>query len=192
MDSYHIALFFHVLALIVAAGATAIIKLSLVRRTRARTVGEMLEWHSVLMKISVLFPISLAVFVLSGGYMVGKAHIAWSTGFIVAGLTGVGVLLAAGTVLGVTGKALKLRLEALAAQGANQPAPSLKAPPVISLLPFANTGLVIGVVFDMATKPLSVPTALTVIAIGFGAGAAYGRMAGIAKPLPSGEPAAGD
>ncbi|HEY6218497.1 MAG TPA: hypothetical protein VIV65_00485, partial [Gemmatimonadaceae bacterium] len=107
MDRYHIALFFHVLALVVAAGATAIIKLSLVRRARARTVGEMLEWHTILMRISVLFPISLAVFVLSGGYMVGKAHIAWSTGFVVAGLAGVGVLLAAGTVLGVTGKALK-------------------------------------------------------------------------------------
>src|ERR1041385_5794300 len=96
MDRYHIALFFHVLALVGAAGATAIIKLSLVRRARARTVGEMLEWHTILMKISVLFPISLAVFVLSGGYMVGKAHIAWSTGFVVAGLGGVGGLFVAG------------------------------------------------------------------------------------------------
>jgi len=49
MDAYHIALFLHIVTLIVAASATAVTKLAVGRRIRARTVGEALEWHNVLM-----------------------------------------------------------------------------------------------------------------------------------------------
>jgi len=39
MDTYLLAKFFHLLALIVAAGVTAVTKLAAGRRDRARTVG---------------------------------------------------------------------------------------------------------------------------------------------------------
>src|SRR4051812_45681902 len=101
MDSYRLVLFVHVLSLVVAAGATAIMKLALGRRTAARTAVDALDWHNVLSKTSMAFPIVLATFVLTGGYMLGVTHLPWSTGFIVGGLTGVGLLLLSGIVLGV-------------------------------------------------------------------------------------------
>jgi hypothetical protein len=52
MDRYHITLFIHILALLVAASATAITKLAAGRRARARTVGDVLDWHNVLMSTS--------------------------------------------------------------------------------------------------------------------------------------------
>ena len=48
MDAYHIALFLHIVTLLVAASATAVTKLAVGRRIRARTVREALEWHELL------------------------------------------------------------------------------------------------------------------------------------------------
>src|SRR5262245_47286762 len=114
MDRYHIALFIHLLALMLAAGATATTKLAGGRIARAKTVGDVLEWHNVLASASKLFPISLVAFVVSGFYMVSVAHIAVSSGFVVAGLTGSLLLFASGAYLGVKGNALKQVLEQIA------------------------------------------------------------------------------
>jgi hypothetical protein len=175
MDTYHVALFLHVTALVIAAGAAAIIKLALRRRARARTVAEMLDWHLVLMKTSLAFPICLAVLLLTGGYMLSVSHLAPGTGFVVGGVIGIVVLLLAGTVLGAKGKALKRVLEPLAANGPDQPAPPLDEPRYLTLLPYANSGLVLGVVLDMVAKPPSITTALTMVFAGMAIGVAFGR-----------------
>src|SRR5919112_3075241 len=126
MNVYRLALFVHLVAVIVAAGVTAVTKLAVGRRIRARTVAEALDWHNVLISTARLFPICLLVFVVTGAYMMSVVHVSvWTTGFIFAGLVGVVLLLASGTYLGIKGKALKLVLEDLAASGADQPAPKL-------------------------------------------------------------------
>lgn len=166
MDLYHFALFLHIVTLIVAGGATAITKLAVGRRARARTVGEALDWHNVLVSASKVFPICLAVFVLTGSYMVGVSGMrTWSAGYVVAGLAGVALLLGSGTFLGIKGRALTQVLEAVAKDGPERPAPKLVPPPLVALLPMLNTGISLGVVFDMATKPASIPVALAVMAI---------------------------
>jgi len=167
MDAYHIALFLHIVTLIVAASATAVTKLAVGRRIRARTVGEALDWHNVLMSASSLFPICLVVFVITGGYMMSVIHVSlWSSGFLVAGLVGVALLFASGTFLGIKGNALKQILEQAAKQGSERAAPKLVPPPLVVMLPVVNTGIALSVVFDMVTKPSSVPVALGVIGIG--------------------------
>ena len=167
MALYRLALFLHILAVIVAAGVTAVTKLAAGRRMRARTVGDALEWHTVLLSSARLFPLCLAVFVLSGGYMLSVIRIsAWSTGFILAGLVGVVLLFASGTYLGIKGGALKAVLEGIAAKGADQPAPKLAPPPLVVLLPTVNSGIALAVAFDMVMKTESVPISLGVIAVG--------------------------
>jgi len=47
VDLYHIVLFLHIVTLLVAAGVTAVVKLAIGRRARARTVGDVLDWHNV-------------------------------------------------------------------------------------------------------------------------------------------------
>ena len=171
MDLYHLALFVHLVALIVAAGVTAVTKLAVRRRILARTVAEALDWHGVLMSAARLFPICLAVFLVTGVYMTSVVHVSvWTTGFLLAGLVGVALLLASGTYLGIKGKGLKLVLEEMAARGADQPAPKLVPPPLAAVLPTVNTGIALGVAFDMVTKPTSVTLALGVVALGIALG----------------------
>lgn len=189
MDIYHIALFLHVVTLIVAASATAITKLAVGRRARARTVGEALDWHNVLVSTSKVFPICLASFVLTGSYMVSVVGMrGWSSGFVVAGLVGVAMLLASGTFLGIKGRALTQVLETLAEAGMDRPAPKLVPPPLVAALPGANTGVALGVVFDMVTKPTSIPIALTVIVIGAALTTVI-AMRGRTAPVAQGSPA---
>jgi hypothetical protein len=183
MDSYHIALFLHIVTLIVAASTTAVTKLAVTRRIRARTVGEMLEWHTVLMSASKVFPICLAAFVLTGSYMLSVANIhVWTTGFVVAGFVGVALLLASGTYLSMKAKGLKAVLENMVKAGADRPAPKLVPPPLVAMLPVVNSGIALAVVFDMATKPASVLVALLVIAAGIAIGAALSMRR---RPAPS-------
>ena len=173
MDAYHIALFLHIVTLIVAASATAVTKLAVARRVRARTVREALEWHEVLISASRFFPICLASFLVTGAYMVSMlGRSAWASGFVVSGLVGVTLLLGSGTFLGLKGNALKKVLQGIAAKAPDAPAPKLVPPPMVALLPVVNTGLALAVVFDMATKPASVAVALGVIAFGIAVSAA--------------------
>jgi len=179
MDRYHIALFIHIFTLIVAASVTAVTKLAVGRRMRARTVGEVLDWHLVLMSSSKIFPMCLAAFVITGFYMLSLNHVGiWSTGFVVAGLVGVVLLLVSGVFLATKAKALKQVLEEMAKRGADQPAPKLIPPPLVAALPVINTGIALSVVFDMVTKPASVPIALAIVAIGI----ALGAIAGTRRP----------
>lgn len=175
MDFYHIVLFLHIVTLLVATGATVVTKVAVRRRLRARTVADALEWHNALISAARFFPLCLAAFVLTGGYMVSVAgRHAWANGYVSAGLVGVVLLLASGTYLGVKGKALKQLLEKLAADAPDGAPPRLAPPPMVAILPMVNTGLALGVVFDMVTKPASIPVALGVIALGgmLGAGIA--------------------
>src|SRR4029079_17250565 len=167
MDRYHIALFLHLLNLIFAASTTAVTKLAVSRRIRARTVGESLEWHNVLLSASKTFPICLAAFVITASYMLSVANVhVWTTGFVVAGFVGVGLLLASGIYLSMKGKALKAVLENMAKGGADRPAPKLIPPPLVAMLPVVSTGVALAVAFDMTIKPMSIPIALLVIALG--------------------------
>ncbi len=190
MDLYHTALFLHIVTLIVAASATAITKLAVGRRARARTVGEALDWHKLLVSTSKVFPMCLAVFVLTGSYMVSVSGArAWSAGYVVAGLVGVALLLGSGTFLGVKGRALTQVLETIAQDGMDRPAPKLVPPPLVVVLSMVNTGISLAVVFDMATRPASIPVALTVIVIGAVLTAAI-AMRGRPAPVAQGAPAA--
>ena len=189
MDRYHIALFLHLLTLIVAAGTTAVTKLAVARRIRARTVGEVLEWHTILMSASKTFPICLAAFVATGSYMlsVANAHV-WTAGFVVAGFAGVASLLASGVYLSLKAKALKALLEHMAKAGSDRPAPTLVPPRLVAALPVVNTGIALAVAFDMTVKPASIAVALLVIAVGAGAGlpsAIRRRPAPAIVPIPT-------
>jgi hypothetical protein len=186
MDTYHSALFVHLVTLIVAASVTAVTKLAAARRVRARTVGELQEWHGILMSAARLFPICLALFVVTGAYMLGVAHApVWSSAYVVAGLTGVVLLLASGAFLGAKARAFRAVLADMARHGADRPAPQLVPPPIVAMLPAVNTGIALAVVFDMVTKPASIVVALGVIVVGVVAGAASAAR----RPAPQMEQA---
>ena len=176
MDTYHIALFIHIVTLVVAASATAVTKLAVKQRFRARSVREALEWHEVLLSASKAFPLCLLAFIASGAYMVSVLGArAWSSGFVIAGLVGVVLLLGSGTYLGAKGKALAQLLTRLATTSPDAPLPRLAPPPFVAPLPMINTGIALAVVFDMVMKPASISVALGVIALGIASAAVIAR-----------------
>lgn len=166
MDLYPLAKYVHLVALFVAAGVTAVTKLAAGRRMRARTVGEALDWHNVLMSAAKLFPICLLFLALTGGYMLTVLHVNMSSGFIVAGVLAIIWLFGSGAFLGIKGGALKGVLEGMAAKGADQPVPKMAPPAAVVLLPTINTGVALAVALDMVAKPTSIPIALGIVAVG--------------------------
>ena len=179
MDGYHVALFLHFCALISAIAATSVIHIGTVRRDRARTLAEALEWHNTAMATSKTFPIAVATLVLSGSYML-RGSALWSSGFVVAGLTGVGMLLLLGMVLSIKGRAMKQRIEqAIRDEGPSQ-APTIPRDPVVGILQNIPVGIVLAVMFDMTTKP-SVGSSLGVIGLGVAVGAVVGSLL---RPTP--------
>ena len=171
MDLYPLAKYVHLVALFVAAGVTAVTKLAAGRRVRARTVGEALDWHNLLMSAAKLFPICLLVLAITGGYMLTVLHVSMSSGFIVAGVLAIVWLFASGAFLGIKGGALKGVLEGMAAKGADQPVPKLAPPAAVVMLPAINTGVALAVALDMVAKPTSIPIALGIVAVGIVLGA---------------------
>ena len=141
------------------------------------------------MSTARVFPICLATFVITGSYMLSFTQIHASTGFVVAGLVGAGLLLVSGVFLGTKGKALKQILDEMAKHGADQPAPKLVPPPLVAALPAINTGIALSVAFDMVTKPASIHVALGVLAIGIVLSAAA-SMRHSRVPRPNTAPAA--
>ena len=187
MGIYRLALFIHILAAVVAGGVTALTKLAAGRRMRARTVGDALDWHNVLLSSARIFPLCLVVFLVTGGYMMSVVRVSpLTTGFIFAGLVGVVLLFASGAYLGIKGAALKKVLEGMAAKGADQPVPNLAPPPLVVILPTVNTGIALAVAFDMVMRMESVSMSLGVIAIG----AVLGLLAAPRRPaVPMAAPA---
>ena len=170
MDLYPIAKYVHLVALFVAAGVTAVTKLAAGRRMRARTVGEALDWHNVLMSAAKLFPICLLVLAITGGYMLSVLHVSMSLRVHRGRHARASCwLFASGAFLGIKGGALKGVLEGIAAKGADQPAPKLAPPAAVVLLPTINTGVALAVALVMVAKPTSIPIALGIVAVGHGA-----------------------
>jgi hypothetical protein len=128
-------------------------------------VTEALEWHEVLVSTSKLFPISLASFLLTGAYMVSVLGTrAWSSGFTIAGLVGVTLLLGSAPYPGVKAKELRQLLQNVASKDANAAPPRLVPQRLATMLPVINTGIAIALVYDMTVKPASIALALAVIA----------------------------
>jgi hypothetical protein len=180
MDGYHIAKFVHFCALIGAIATAAVVHLATGRRDAARTIGDQLGWHSTILSASKVFPIALLVLVVSGSYMISRGGVPWSSSFVTAGLTGVVALFAIGTALSVRGRTVQKKLaQAVAEHGANQP-PMPARDGFAEVAQNIPVGIVLGVMFDMTTKP-ALASALGVLALG----AVLGGVAGFVRRAPA-------
>jgi hypothetical protein len=100
-----------------------------------------------------VFPLALLVLLASGAYLVHRDW-AWSYGWIEAGLVGVVLLLANGAgVVGRRNRALRRELAGAGDGPLTDGLLRLTRRDVGGIASWANTGLAIGVVFVMTTKP---------------------------------------
>lgn len=190
MDGYHTALFLHLIALVAASAAAGLTHFAEGRCRRAATATEALHWHEFTGSVAKVFPIAIVALLATGGFMVGDGGAwSWSAGWVEAGIAGAVLLFASGGVLGARGRATGRELARLVAEAKAGDAPALRHDPLVSVLSWMNTGLAIGVVFVMTTKP-PLGGALLVLAVAAAAGATLGaprkRAEGLSAEISAG------
>ncbi|HEU4990296.1 MAG: hypothetical protein KGL93_13260 [Gemmatimonadota bacterium] len=180
MTGYNLALFVHLLALLAATAASALVHFAAHRRAEAPTLRESMQWAGLIGKTSKVFPIAVLTLVLTGSYMV-HAHWTWQVGWVEAGLLGAIALLATGAVLGARGGAQAQRNVARMKAAAGRELPNDAAVDRVSaVLSDMNTWLAISIVLVMTVK-LALGGSLALMAAGAFLGAMRGmRRAGAA------------
>jgi hypothetical protein len=153
VSGYRIVLFLHLLALLGAIATSGLVHFAEAQLRVADTAAAARPWAALVERASKLFPVALLVLVASGAYLVQHGW-TWGSGWVDAGLVGVAVLLANGAGL-VGGRNRALR-RALAEAGDGPLPPTLlqlTRAHVGGIASWTNTGLAVGVVFVMTTKP---------------------------------------
>lgn len=171
---YHIVLLIHILAFATAAGAASLMHFSEHRRNHGATVGEVLQWHRMMGKIARVFPVSLLVLILSGGYMVSAGGLwSWSLPWVKAALTGAVLIgLAGGIIAGRAKRDAATLIEAARANASSHVIPPLDR--MVDTLAWCNTAAAIAVACIMTLKP-GVGGCVAFLAAGYGFGLVIGR-----------------
>ena len=153
MNGYGLVLFLHLAALLAAISTAGIAHFAEGRLAGAETVAAARPWSSLLSRAAPVFPLVLLVLLASGAYLVHRGW-TWDSGWIKAALVGVFLLFVNGAaVVGRRNLKLKRSLGAAADGPLTDALLQRTRRHIGGIASWANTGLAIGVVFVMTTKP---------------------------------------
>ena len=170
MDTYHVVLYIHLMALFVGVGAGAILCVCLFQLRKARTLAEALPWGMVAGKTERAFPIAILGLFGSGAYMTSDLW-TWSTGWIDVSIAGLVLLALQGPLVGGrAGKQLERALHDNGPGPLGERARAMTRHPGLWITEFANFGVVFGIVWNMTQKP-GVGGAIAAVAGGYAVGA---------------------
>jgi hypothetical protein len=153
VSGYGVVLFLHLVALLGAISTAGVAHFAEARLGAAETVAAARPWAALLNRLGPVFPSALLVLLASGAYLVHRDW-TWNRGWIEAGLVGVVLLLANGA--GIVGRRNRMLTRALATAGdgpVTEHLLQLTRRHFGGIASWANTGLAVGVVFVMTTKP---------------------------------------
>jgi hypothetical protein len=173
LDTYHVVLYIHLLALFVGIGAGSVLLACLLQLRAARTLEQALPWGMMAGKVGKLFPVAIVGLFASGAYMTSASTSpwSWSTRWIDIGIAALVVL----TVQGA-GIAERTAHKLQAAMRANGPGPlgpearRMALHPGLWVVELSNLGIVFGVVWDMTEKP-GLGGSLAAVLVGYAVGA---------------------
>jgi hypothetical protein len=186
LDTYHVVLYIHLVALFIGIGAASVLVTCLFQLRAARTVEAAAPWGRVASKVALVFPVAILGLFGSGAYMTSDVW-NWDMGWI-------DVAIGALVVLGIQGPGLAERSGKKVAQAlmANGPGDlrgdALRKTRYLPLwwAEMSAIGLVLGVVWNMTTKPgtgTAIAAAVGGYAVGVALALAFTRQ-------PAEEPAA--
>lgn len=169
MNGYGLVLFLHLSALLGAIGTAALLHFAEVRLRAADTVAAVRVWARLIEKGAKVFPLALLVLLASGAYLVDQRW-TWSSGWVDASLVGVGVLFVVGAAV-IGGRTRALRRELADAIDDAVPArlAQIAREHIGGIVSWTNTGLALGIVFVMTTKP-ALTGSLAALAVAAGLG----------------------
>jgi uncharacterized membrane protein len=183
-----VALFLHILSLLAAAGATALVILASLRLRAAKTGAEAFPWGVLAAKSAKTFPIASVGLFLTGAYMVHNVGFSWSAGWVVMAILGLIFLNVEGAVLGGGhGKKLGAALKESGPGPVSDHVRELTNEKLHWVVSFGAPGLVLGIVWNME-RQASLGGSLLAMLVGYGAGAAIGLW--VQSKAPAGAPEA--
>jgi hypothetical protein len=174
LDTYHVVLYIHLLSLFVGIGAASVLIVCLFQLRGARELTDAIPWGMVAGKIARLFPIAILGLFASGTYMTSDVW-SWSDGWIVVGIVALVVLGIQGPLIAErSGKKLEHALRENGPGPLGDHAWMMCRYWGLWMIEFSAIGLVLGVVWNMTTKPgTGASIAAAAIAYGVGAGLGY-------------------
>lgn len=179
MNTYHVVLYIHLLALFVGVGAASVLLTCLFQLRAARTLEQAVPWGMMSGKVGKLFPVAILGLFGSGAYLTSETTFpwTWSTRWIDVGIVALIVLGAQGFGIAErTGKKLEAALRANGPGPLGPEARRMALHPGLWVVEFSNVGIVLGVVWNMTEKP-DLGGSLAAVLVGYAVGAALALLA---------------
>jgi hypothetical protein len=170
LDTYHVVLYIHLLALFVGIGAGTVLLVCLFQLRSAQTLADAVPWGSVAGKTGRAFPVAILGLFGTGAYMTTDVW-TWSTGWIDVSIAGLVLLALQGPLVAErTAKKLERALHDNGPGPLGEQARRMTRHPGLWVAEFTNFGVVLGIVWDMTQKP-GTATAVAAIIGGYAVGA---------------------
>ena len=170
MDTYHVVLYIHVLALLVGVGAASILLVCLFRLKASQTLADAVPWGQVAGKTARAFPFVILALFGTGAYMTTDVW-TWSTRWIDVSIAGLVIVALQGPLVAErTAKKLERALHDNGPGPLGAQARRMTLHPGLWVAELTNIGLVLGIVWNMTQKP-GVWSAIAAIAVAYAVGA---------------------
>jgi len=170
LDTCHVVLYIHLLALSVGIGAGTVLLVCLFQLRGAQTLADAVPWGRVAGKTGRTFPIAILGLFGTGAYMTTDIW-TWSTRWIDVSIAGLVLLALQGPLVAErTAKKLERALQANGPGPLGEHARRMTRHPGLWVSEFANLGVVFGVVWDMTQKP-GTAAAIAAVLGGYAVGA---------------------
>ena len=171
MDTYHVVLYIHLLALFVGIGAGAILLVCLFQLRGAQTLADAVPWGSVAGKTARAFPIAILGLFGTGAYMTSDVW-TWNTRWIDVSIAGLVLLALQGPLVAErTAKKLEKALHENGPGPLGTHARGMTRHPGLWVAEFSILGVVLGIVWDMTQKP-GIGAAIAAVVGGYAVGVA--------------------
>jgi hypothetical protein len=171
VDTYHVVLYIHLLALFVGIGAGSVLLVCLLQLRSAQTLADAVPWGRVAGKTGRAFPIAILGLFGTGAYMTTDVW-TWSTRWIDVSIAGLVLLALQGPLLAErTAKKLERALHDNGPGPLGDHARRMTRHPGLWVSELSNLGVVFGIVWNMTQKP-GTGAAIAAIVISYGVGAA--------------------
>jgi hypothetical protein len=161
-----VVLFLHIGVAIATFAVAAVLLVSMSQMRKAENVAVLRSWARIAHRAEPMFPILVLVLIALGGWLIhlSSGDFAWSDGWVIISVVAL-VLMEAygGIVLAPAGKKLHETVEAQPDGSVPASIKSMVMDRAVWAGSYGNTGLAVGILFTMPTKP-SGPWAIAIVA----------------------------
>lgn len=170
MDTYHVVLYIHLLAVFVGLGAASVMLVCLLQLRASRTLEDAVPFGRVAGRAARAFPVAILGLFGTGAYMTSDLW-TWSTGWIDVSIAALVLLALQGPLVAErTAKKLERALHANGPGPLGAEARRMTRHPGLWVVELSAIGLVLATVWNMTEKPGTASSILAVV-IGYAVGA---------------------